>query len=392
MKITSIDVFMLKYDQPFYLRPVVCRVNTDEGIYGYGESALAFTFGASAAFQMLVELAPLAIGMDPLENEVVWEKIFRTAFWTIGGGAVEIGALSAIDMALWDIKGKAANLPLYKLLGGKQREKLRVYASQLQFGWGEKADNLHDAEAYIAGTQAAMEEGYDCVKLNFIRQHADGRWTDKNDTSVHFKRDFLKLAGQRLAKVRSMIGPDKDIILENHAITDVPTAIEFGRMCEQYDILFYEEAIMPLDPDRMRKVAEGVNIPIASGERIYTRWGFKPFFENGSLQVIQPDLGNCGGITEGKKICDMADTYDISVQTHVCSSPICKAASLHFEAALHNFIIHEHHGINSHPLNAKTCQYNYQPQNGWYEIPELPGISQELSEYGLKYADKVTVK
>jgi galactonate dehydratase len=371
---------------------VVCRINTDEGFHGYGESALAFTFGASAAFQMVRELAPLIIGMDPLEHEVVWAKLFHAGFWTKGNGAVEMGAISALDMALWDIKGKAAHQPLYKLLGGKQRVKLRTYASQVQFGWGKSTDNLNNPHAFVDGCKAALAEGYDCVKLNFLLQRRDGTWTSYHDTTVRLTREVMKMAEERVATVRELIGDDCDLILENHAITDVPTAVQFGRMCERYRIFYYEEAITPLDPGLMKRVADEVDIPLASGERLYTRWGFKPFLENGSLKIMQPDLGTCGGVTEGKKICDMAATYDVSVQTHVCSSPITKAASLHLEAALPNFLIHEHHGINTHPLNVKTCVHDYQPKNGWYEIPELPGIGQELSEYALKYADTVTVE
>jgi L-alanine-DL-glutamate epimerase-like enolase superfamily enzyme len=137
----------------------------------------------------------------------------------------------------------------------------------------------------------------------------------------------------------------------------------------------------------MKKIADKLDIPLATGERTYTRWGFLPFLENGSIAVIQPDIGNCGGITECKKICDMAHVYDVGVQTHVCSSPISVAVSLHLEAAIPNFVIHEHHIINTTATNIELGKYNYQPVNGYLDIPSLPGIGQELSEYALKTAE-----
>jgi L-alanine-DL-glutamate epimerase-like enolase superfamily enzyme len=142
----------------------------------------------------------------------------------------------------------------------------------------------------------------------------------------------------------------------------------------------------------MKKIAEALTIPLATGERTYTRWGFLPFFENHSLQVIQPDIENCGGITEAKKICDMAAIYDVNVQTHVCSSPVSVAVSLHLEAAIPNFAIHEHHLCNTLPSTVAECLYDYQPQKGYIRIPEIPGHGQELSSSALKTARVETIR
>jgi len=142
----------------------------------------------------------------------------------------------------------------------------------------------------------------------------------------------------------------------------------------------------------MKKIADNVRIPIAAGERIYTRWGYRPFFEDGSLDVIQPDMGLCGGFTETKKVCDMAHVYDVTVQIHVCGGPIATAAALHIEAAIPNFIIHELHRYALLDANTKTCKYNYMPKNGMYEVPELPGLGQELTEETLRASVVETVK
>ncbi|GLB30843.1 racemase [Lacrimispora amygdalina] len=398
MKITSMDVMALEKDNGCGgSRPVICRINTDEGFYGLGEAAVAIGTGARGAYELLKDFGPLIIGMDPLANEVIWEKLFKVSFWGQGNGAIMMAAISAIDTALWDIKGKVANLPLYQLLGGKQRSKLRTYASQLQFGWGIDKFNPAqtqggDALLYCEAAAKAVEEGYEAIKINFLRFDRQGKILTHLDTTGHLSRETMKLAEERLSAVRKTVGPDIDIIIENHAMTDANTAIQFAKMAEQYDIMFLEEGCTPLNPGVMKKISENTGIPLTTGERTYTRWGFLPFLENGSLSMIQPDIGNCGGITECKKIADMAHIYDIGVQCHVCSSPISVAIALHLEAAIPNFIIHEHHIANTTSGTIQQCEYNYQPVKGYFELPELPGIGQELSKRAIETAEIVTIK
>jgi L-alanine-DL-glutamate epimerase-like enolase superfamily enzyme len=397
MKITSIDVIALETDRGNGSRPILCRVNTDEGISGYGEAGIAIAVGATAAYALIKDLAPMVVGMNPLYHEVIWEKLFKQSFWAQGNGAVFMSAISAIDIALWDIKGKAAKMPLYQLLGGKQREKLRAYASQLQFGWAVESFNpgkgaRGDPEYYAETARKAVAQGYSAIKTNFLRFDRQGAGVSYKDTTNNLSRELMRVADERLAATRKAVGPDIDIIIENHAMTDAATAIQFSRMAEQYDIMFLEEGCTPLNPMVMERIARETVIPLATGERTYTRWGFLPFLENQSLRVIQPDIGNCGGITECKKICDMAHIYDVSVQTHVCSSPISVAISLHLEAAIPNFIIHEHHLGNTLPSCVEMGKYDYQPKNGYLDIPELPGIGQEPSEYSLGRAHIETVK
>jgi galactonate dehydratase len=390
MKIKSVDVMELKPRNDKNWRPVVCRVNTDEGIYGYGEAAMAYGVGASAAFGMIRDLAGCIIGMDPLENEVIWEKLYKTTFWGQNGGPVVFSGISAIDIALWDIKGKFFNVPVYKLLGGKRREKLRAYASQLQFRWGDGVNPAFATEDLAAAARHAVSEGYDAIKIDFFTYDRDGRQFSSEDTTRLLKPYYLDLVEERIEAVRKAVGPNVDIIMECHSFTDVQSAIQIGKRAEKYNIFCYEEPTTP-SAKLTKQVAEAVNIPIASGERIYTRWGYVPYFENGSLAMIQPDLGTSGGITEGKKICDMAYTYDVSVQVHVCASPLSVAAALQLEAVIPNFCIHEHHVINRASYNRELCIHDYQPVNGYIGVPELPGIGNELSEYALETADTVTV-
>jgi galactonate dehydratase len=390
MKITSVNVMELKPRNDKNWRPIVCRVNTDEGLYGYGEAAMAYGVGASAAFGMIRDMAGSVIGMDPLANEVIWDKLYKATFWGQNGGPVVFSAISAIDIALWDIKGKYFNVPVYVLLGGKRREKLRSYASQLQFRWGDGIDPVFAAEDYAAAAREAVAEGYDAIKIDFFTYDRDGRFFTSEDTTRLLKPYYLDLVEERIAAVREAVGSEVDIIIEGHSFTDAQSAIQIGKRAEKYNIFCYEEPTTP-SPKLTKLVADNVNIPIASGERIYTRMGYAPYFENGSLALIQPDLGTSGGITEGKKICDMAYAYDVSVQVHVCASPLSVAAALQLEAVIPNFCIHEHHVINKASYNRELCVHDYQPVDGYMTIPELPGIGNELSEYALKTADTVTV-
>ncbi|MDR1239747.1 MAG: mandelate racemase/muconate lactonizing enzyme family protein [Treponema sp.] len=397
MKIVSLEAIALEKDPGCLSRPVLCRINTDEGISGLGEAGVAIGTGAPAAFEQIKDLAPIILGKDPRDHELLWEKMFRQSFWAQGNGAIVMAAISAVDIALWDIKAKAANLPLYKLLGGKQREKLRSYASQLQFGWGVDKflpfrGSSGDPSFYGDAARKAVEQGYDAIKTNFMRFDKNGDLLPYTAATGYISRDMMRLVETRLRATRDAVGPDVDIIMENHAMTDASTAIQIGKMARDYGIMFYEEGTSPLNPGVMKKIAEAIDIPLATGERTYTRWGFLPFLENHCLHVIQPDIGNCGGITEAKKICDMAAIYDVSVQTHVCSSPVSVAISLHLEAAIPNFIIHEHHLCNTLPSTIAECTQDYQPVQGYFSIPEIPGHGQELSESALKAAHIETIR
>lgn len=177
--------------------------------------------------------------------------------------------------------------------------------------------------------------------------------------------------------------------MENHSYIDAQAAVQLGRLAEKYNIFCFEEPCTP-NPKMNKFVSDHLNMPIAQGERIYTRWGYAPYFEDGSIQMIQPDIGNCGGITETKKVCDLAHIYDVGVQIHVCSSPLLTAASLHLEAAIPNFTIHEHHVYNRFDYNKRLCKYDYQPVNGYFTVPELPGIGNEFSDFVFENATMKT--
>lgn len=394
MKITSIDIFLVTIGRPSVpgspWNPVVVRINTEDGISGYGEVGLCYGDTKEAPFGMCRDFAKLIIGMDAMNSEAIWARLHNT-FWGLGGGPVVYGAMSAIDIALWDIKGKALNVPVYTLLGGKTNTKLRAYASQIQFDWGQVARPLTKPEEYGEACLKAKEDGYDCVKVDPLCFNMEGKYKGWPCNGI-LQQEQLRIAHDRVEAVRKAGGDDMDIIIEVHSLTDANSAVQLGHMLEEFNIFYFEEPTMPMNPANMKEIAQRVNIPIASGERIYTRWGYRPFFEDHSLHVIQPDLGNCGGITEGKKICDMARVYDVGVQTHICGGPQATAAALQLEAVIPNFLIHEHHQAALLQDNIRTGIYDYQPVNGYFTVPDLPGVGQELSQEAMDTAIKVTVK
>lgn len=396
MKIVSVDIIDVKNPIQSAVskwRPVVVRINTDEGVSGFGEVGMAYGVGASAGFGMAKDLSRLLIGEDPMRSEFIWDKMQKKTFWGQGGGTVVSAGMSAIDIALWDIKGKVLGVPCYQLLGGKTRNELRTYASQLQFGWGdpEKKEHLTTPEQYAAAAVRAIEDGYDAIKVDVNEIDEQGYAKRRNLYGTFARRDLM-VGYNRLKAIREAIGYDVDIIVEAHALTDKVSAVEFGRMIEEFRISAYEEPVMNLNPECLKQVREHINIPIAAGERVFTRWGFRPFLEDHIIDLIQPDLGTCGGMSECKKICDMGHVYDTTCQVHVCGGPIMTAASLQLECAIPNFAIHELHRYALLEGNRVTCKYDYLPENGKYTIPDLPGIGQELTDKCIAESPKETVK
>lgn len=381
MKISSVEIFDLEVPSvgPDW-HPVVVRVNTDEGVSGIGEIGLAYGAGHSAGAGMIKNIAELClIGLDPFQTEKIWDVMQKKSFWGLGGGPVVFGAMSAIDIALWDIKGKTLNLPVYQLMGGPCREELRAYASQIQFGWGQgKGKNLCRLEEYAEDTLRIMEEGFDCIKINPIRYDENGNFIP--EMAGILSKKTLKMIVDRVKVMREVGGESLDIIVEMNSRASISAAIQIATRLEEYDCMYLEEPVHFLDLALIKKVSEKTKVPLAGGERLYTRWGFHQFIEAQVLDVIQPDIGLAGGFTEVKKICDMAHMFDLSTQIHVCGGPVASAAALHIEAAIPNFLIHEHHVRGIKPGTREICYEDYQPANGRFKLPDKPGLGIALNE------------
>lgn len=399
MKITSIDVMKIPSPDVSFSgngggstedwSPIIVRINTDEGITGFGEAGLAYGKGWRAGFGMVQDFAHVIIGEDPMNIEKIWDKLQRTTYWGIAGGVIPNVAISAIDIALWDIKGKYYQTPVYQLLGGKTNNHLRAYASQLQYNWGTSPDpqlpKLSAPEEYADVARKVKAEGFTALKFDPIMwgDRAQQSWNTKGPLNHH----TIKVAYNRIAAVRKAVGPDFDIIIDMHANTDTTSAIEYAHAFAPLNILYYEEPVDPMNPDFYKIVRDKMpaQMAIAGGERTFTRWGFRQMLEDRSIDIVQPDLTLAGGITETKKICDMAYTYDINAQVHVCGSPIAIAVALQVEAIIPNFYIHEVYQRAMYTKDRNAAMYDdLIPQNGYVEIPDRPGIGQELKPEVIK--------
>lgn len=407
MKITSIEVYQVKVKNPPAPGwvPTCVKVNTDEGLYGWGESGIPCMSGRDAAAVLVREIAPFVTGMDPLEHEVIWQKLYHNSYWAYSGGAVAFAAISAIDTALWDIKGKAAGLPVYKLLGGKVNERIKSYASQIQLGWGPVDGPVVTPDQYAEQAKRAVAEGFTAVKV-------DPLWTDDKGLCTSPQRIFrrkeevsdwewkrldtkrqLQVISDRVGAIRDAVGDEIGIVIELHGMTDVNTSIQIGRELDQYQCLYYEEPGQSMDYRYTLELKKNVKTCVATGERIGSAWGFKQLIEHRAVDVAQPDLGVVGGITEMKKTCDFANLYDVGVQMHCMAGPIAVAATLHTEAAVPNFVYHECLQWNKLDLFNNIGKYkDVVPQGGFYEVPERPGIGQELSEEAVSMSEITVIK
>jgi L-alanine-DL-glutamate epimerase-like enolase superfamily enzyme len=395
MKVTSVEIWDISTELAPNWRtwhPVIIRVNTDEGISGLGEVGLAYGTGHSGGAGYVKNLAEdFLIGANPMKNEKIWDTMFKNTFWARGGGPVVFGGMSAIDIACWDLRGKAMGQPVYQLLGGKTNDSLRTYASQLQFGWDkDRFFRLAKPQEYADAARIAVAEGYDAVKIDPATLDENGR--SAQGTNKILSNKTIKTVYERIEAVREAVGEDVDILIEMHSALSSTSAIQLGHALEEFNCMFFEEGVHYLNASLQEKLTQSVNIPMAAGERLYTRWGYRQYFEGQSLDMIQPDLCLVGGITEGKKVCDYAHVYDITVQVHVCGSPISTAASLQLEAVIPNFQIHEHHVNNIKKANRELCVQDYQPVNGRYEIPDLPGLGLDLNEAVMSRWPCVVVK
>jgi galactonate dehydratase len=394
MRVTSVDIWDTNIElaadwQTWH--PVMIRVNTDDGISGLGEVGLAYGSGHSGGAGYVKNLAEdFLIGADPMRVERLWETMFRRTFWAQGGGPVVFGAMSAIDIACWDIKGKALGQPVYQLMGGKTNEILRTYASQIQFGWDkERFIGLTKPADFAEAAKTAVADGYDAVKVDPATLDENGRRL--RDVNKILTARTVRMVYDRVKAIREAVGPDVDILIELHSSPGATSAIQLGHALEEFNCMFFEEGVHYLNAALQDKVSRNVRIPMAAGERLYTRWGYRQYFEKQALSMIQPDLCLVGGLTEGKKVCDYANVYDITVQMHVCGSPISTAAALQLEAVIPNFQIHEHHVNAIKRPNRELCVPDYQPANGQFAIPDLPGLGIELNVAALAMQQHVVV-
>ena len=391
MKVVSAEVFSLALELSDEFaatqgswHPVIIKLVTDEGIVGIGEAGLAYGVGHRGAVGMLQDfLKAFVIGTNPLDREVIWNKMQRHSFWGGACGPVINATMSAVDIALWDITGKALNQPIWQLLGGRIQDSLRCYASQLQFSWSDRGTwyNLADPSQYAEAASAALAQGYDAVKVDPIMVKEDGDLESPERMKGALDKLIINRARKRIEAVRNALGPDPDIILELHSFTSLTGGQMIAEACSEFDLFMVEEAVNYNSSGPAKTLKSRVpHLPMAGGERIFTRWQYRSYLEDASLDMLQPDFCLVGGVTEGKKICDMAHAYEVTIQGHVCGSPISTAAAMHIETAVPNFQIHEHHVNSLCEANRNICIQDPQPVEGKLHVSNDPGLGLDLNE------------
>lgn len=326
MKVKSANIYVVQCGNR---RPVIVELETDAGISGVGEAGIAYGAGTTAAAELVGELVErFVIGQDPGRIETIWNTIYDTAFWTKGGGAISIGALSAIEHALWDIKGKDLGAPIHSLLGGAVGDAVPVYAN----GWWIGCD---DPDSYAKAAAATVARGYTALKLYPLGM-ADPvtvvRHPSRRQISVRDERIVI----ERCAAIREAVGPDVEILLDLGGGLSHHQLMKLLHALEPIGIAFVEEPVDPALPDALARIARETTIPIAAGERVYTRYGFVRLFASDAVSIAQPDVCNTGGLLETKKIAAMAEAYNLRVAPHNYGSPLATAISLHACASISN--------------------------------------------------------
>ena len=341
------------------------RVYTDQGIFGQGET----TDAATGAVPLIRSFRRFLMGQDPLNVDSLFETLRRGGLFSGAQGGQYVAALSGVEIALWDLAGKALGLPVYQLLGGKVRDRIRVYC------------DMSMRTPLNAQGQARIQEVKDmrltAGKMDIDDYNDPARFDQVNWTASNTEIDHMV---EKVAFVRKSFDPEFDVAVDMHGRYDMTTAKRVAKEMEPFKLLWLEEPVPPENIDAMRDVRESTTTPIACGENLYLRYGFREVFEKRAADIIEPDLQKCGGLLEGRKIADMADTYYVPVAPHCVVSPVGMMASCHACAAIPNFLILEWHWISSLPLWKNFVEEGEIIENGFVSVPDRPGIGVEMDE------------
>ncbi|MEO6527392.1 MAG: galactonate dehydratase [Gemmatimonadaceae bacterium] len=354
MKITKLTTYIVPPRWCFL------KIETDEGISGWGEPVLEGRAHTVAA--AVDELADYLIGKDPSLIEDHWTVLYRAGFYR--GGGVHMSALAGIDQALWDIKGKALNVPVHQLLGGQLRDRIRVYS---WIGGDRPSDTATMA-------QECGARGFTAVKMNATEEM---QFVDS-----HAKVDAV-LA--RVQAIRDVMGPHFGIGVDFHGRVHRPMAKVIAKELEPYRLMFIEEPVLSEHSEALKEIANHCSTPIALGERLFSRWDFKKILSDGYVDIIQPDPSHAGGITETRKIAAMAEAYDVALALHCPLGPIALAANLQLDAVCYNAFIQEqslgiHYNATNDLLDYLVDPSVFAYDDGHVAIPQGPGLGIEVNE------------
>ncbi|MDG1891819.1 MAG: galactonate dehydratase [Verrucomicrobiota bacterium] len=345
IRITRLETFLIK---PRWL---FLKVHTDAGIIGLGEPITEGRAKTCAAAVAAME--PYLLGRDPRHVVHHWQALYRHTFYR--GGPVLTSALSGVEQALWDIKGKALGVPVYELLGGPTRDRIRVYA---HVGNNPETIKKRKAEGFTAFKTGV----YSRAGLGVVASQAD-----------------IEMAGETFARIREAGGKDVDIGIDFHGAISPQNAKLLIKVLEPYQPLFIEEPVQCQNVDVMAEIARGTHLPIATGERIFTKWGFREILEKGAANILQPDLCHAGGILETRLIAGMAEAYYASIAPHNPLGPISLAAGLQLAASIPNFLCQEQVSLGDGYLKEP-----FKVEAGYVKVPTAPGLGIELDEEAIQ--------
>ncbi len=364
MKIVKIEQF---FPRP---RTRLVKITTDQDLIGWGETTLEGK--PRSTWAAVEELADYLIGKDPLRIEQHWQHIYRSAFFR--GGPVNLTALSGIDQALWDIAGKYYGVPCYRLLGGAVRDRVRVYAH-----WGIDGLDKESQGAARQRLERLQKLGYTAYKSG-----PGGKWRGHEAPAVideFVRRAFL---------MREWVGPQVELCFDFHGKFTPALAVEICHEIEGVRPMFVEEPVPQENVDALKLVSDHVPFPIATGERLLTRWGFREVFEKHAAAYIQPDVSHVGGITELKKVANMAEVYYMHVLPHCAIGPVAFAACMQVDAVIPNFLIQEQVDAC---LGNGLLRSEWQVVEGSIKLPEAPGLGFEIdpeeAEKVIEYSEEL---
>jgi len=365
MKITAVKTVVVHAEMRNW---VFVKIETNvPGLIGWGEGSLEWkTRSVVAAIE---DFIPMVIGEDPRRIEHLYQKMYRQSFWRLG--VIGLSAISAIEQALWDIKGKALGVPVYQLLGGRVRDKVRMY-THLGGGNMKAVYETFDVEPLVDLALKVIADGYTAIKVVFVPYSEPLEGIAKVKQFAHM-----------FERLRDAVGDTIDIMVDFHGRTSPAMAIQYIDAIEPYHPFFCEEPVPPENIGSLREVRERTRVPIATGERLVTRHQFRDLFEQRACHVIQPDLCHCGGLWEARKIAAMAETYDMGVAPHNPLGPVANAAALHFALATPNFLIQEDM-LADVPWRWDVVQSQLKTENGYWLPCDAPGLGMEVDEVAAK--------
>jgi galactonate dehydratase len=354
MKITKLTTWQVP---PRWL---FLKIETDEGVVGWGEPVIE---GRAATVEAAVhECSDMLVGRDPRRIEDIWQMLYRGGFYR--GGPILMSAMAGIDQALWDIKGKALGVPVHELLGGAVRERMRMYC------WigGDRPDEVESQ------AKAAVVRGFTAFKMNA-----------SSELAIVDSHDKIEEVVNRVARVREAVGAGIGIAIDFHGRVHRPMAKVLLRELEPFHPLFVEEPVLPEHLHCLPQIAGGLSYPIATGERLYTRFQFRDLLEGRMVDIIQPDISHCGGLTEARKIAVMAEAYDVALAPHCPLGPLSLAASLQLDFLSHNAFIQEqsmgiHYNVGNDVLDYLVDPEPLNIVDGYIPLMTRPGLGVEINE------------